>query len=161
MHGRWILISLILLTLPSFSQTSRSQQKINHCSDRRKYTQDRDVIESVCVLVNRSRARLGLSQLRLDPGLSEVAQAYAEDMARRNYFSHTNPEGELAGFRLGLAGIDWKAWGENIAAYHPTPTAVMRAWMNSSGHRANILSRKYRNIGIGYYQNYWVQIFTD
>jgi uncharacterized protein YkwD len=111
--------------------------------------------------VNRERAAVGVKPLTLSAGISNVAQVHAKDMVVRNYFSHTNPEGYSAGTRLKSAGISWSTWGENIAYYYKTPDAVMKAWMASSGHKANILNPKFGKIGIGYYQNYWVQDFTN
>lgn len=161
MHGKWVLISLILFTFPELSESRHSQETANFCQDKRKHLQYKDIIESVCHLVNKNRSRYSRRPLQLDAELSEVAQAHAEDMAQRDYFSHSSPEGKQAGFRLRFAGVHWRTWGENIATYHPTSSAVMKAWMNSSGHRANILNRNFGRIGIGYYQSYWVQIFTD
>jgi len=86
-------------------------------------------------------------------------------MARRNYFAHTDPDGHDPFWHLQQAGIAFTSAGENIAEGQPTPEAVMSAWMNSPGHRANILNPTYRSIGIGVVQGpegpVWTQDFTS
>ncbi len=70
-------------------------------------------------------------------------------MAARDYFSHTSPEGGSAGDRITAAGYRWSTWGENIARGQQTPESVMDAWMNSPGHRANILNCDFKDLGVG------------
>jgi len=87
-------------------------------------------------------------------------------MASNNYFAHQSPTYGSAGDMLKQFGIKWSAWGENIASGQRTPEAVVTAWMNSEGHRANILSSNFSKIGVGYATNsngtpYWTQIFTN
>ncbi len=131
------------------------------CDDTRTGFADSAIVEQVCVLVNQERSTAGVGGLQLDPALSKVAQAFAEDMVNRGYFNHTSPEGLGPADRLKAGQISYNTWGENIAYYYKTPEAVMTSWMNSSGHKANILNSKFGKIGIGYYQNYWVQDFTN
>jgi len=102
----------------------------------------------------------------MDSAISNVARAKSKDMAVNNYFAHQSPTYGSAGDMLRQFGISWRAWGENIAAGQGTPEAVVNAWMNSSGHRANILSSNFSKIGVGYVTSssgrpYWTQIFTD
>lgn len=118
-------------------------------------------IEAVCALTNTERLDTGASELVLDPELTAIAQAHARDMVERSYFSHTNPDGESPFDRLREAGVTYQAAAENIAWGQSTPSSVMTAWMNSSGHRTNLLNTRYRKIGVGSYQNHWVQIFTN
>jgi uncharacterized protein YkwD len=118
-------------------------------------------VQQVLALVNKERSRYKLKLLVLDKDLTEVAQLHAQDMARRDYFSHKNPEGKSGGDRITNAGIPWHTWGENIANSYKTPEEVMQGWMNSKGHRANILGADFGRIGIGFYEYYWVQNFTD
>lgn len=131
------------------------------CIDSRVSSANRTVVERVCVLVNQERNKVGLMPLVLNAKLSDVAQAHAEDMVNRNYFSHNTPEGLSPFDRMHAAGISYQTAGENIAYWYKTPEEVMQTWMNSTGHRANILKAQYGKIGIGYDQNYWVQDFTN
>lgn len=116
-------------------------------------------------LVNEERAAAGLSALTLDSSLTDAAQLKAQDMADNNYFSHTSPTYGTPFQMLSSLGISYKTAGENIAKGQKSADAVMTAWMNSEGHKANILNSGYGKLGVGYVnQNgttYWVQIFTD
>lgn len=119
----------------------------------------------VVSLVNRQRAAAGLGTLKSDRELTRLAQLKAEDMAKKGYFSHTSPTYGSAFDMLKSAGYSYRTAGENIAKGQKTASAVMNGWMNSSGHRANILSSSYTKIGVGYAVDksgtpYWVQIFA-
>lgn len=114
-------------------------------------------------LVNAERAKAGLSELKLDRNVTAAANVRAKEI--KQSFSHTRPNGSSFSSALTEQGISYKRSGENIAWGQKTPEQVMNAWMNSDGHRANILNPNFENIGIGYYQdengtNYWVQLFT-
>ena len=117
--------------------------------------------EEVARLVNEQRAKNGLSPLTLNWELSRVARYKSEDMARNRYFSHTSPPYGTPFEMIRSFGLSYRSAGENIAYGQRTPAAVMDAWMNSSGHRANILNASYTQIGVGYYANgnYWTQMF--
>ncbi|MBO5453286.1 MAG: serine protease [Clostridia bacterium] len=120
----------------------------------------------VLELVNKERAAAGLSLLTLDSSLSKVAESHSVDMARNNYFSHTNLNGLSPFDRLKNAGISYKTAGENIAMGQKTPQQVVSGWMNSSGHRANILNSNFGKMGLGTASDngggyYWTQIFTN
>ena len=120
----------------------------------------------VLELVNNERAKNGLSALELKENLSEVARNHSMDMAKNKYFDHTNLKGQSPFDRLKSAGISYSYAGENIAAGQNTPQAVVNAWMNSEGHRKNILSKNFNKIGLGYYNggpkyHYWTQVFTS
>lgn len=122
---------------------------------------ERQVVE----LVNAERSKNGLAPLTLDNSVSKVARVKSQDMATNNYFSHTSPTYGGAGQMLTQFGVKWSAYGENIASGQKTPQQVVDAWMNSSGHRANILSSNFTKIGVGYATNskgtpYWTQMFT-
>jgi uncharacterized protein YkwD len=98
----------------------------------------------------------------MESHLQTAAQKHAEDMKSRNYFDHVNPDGQTPTERIRAAGYPMDGtWytGENIAKGQTTAEQVMRDWMNSSGHRANILSKNFKEIGIGFTSNYWVQNF--
>jgi len=116
-------------------------------------------------LVNVERAKNGLQALTLDSSLSAVAKKHSEDMAAKNYFSHTNLSGQSPFDRLKSAGISYKTAGENIAAGQKSPSQVVTGWMNSEGHRKNILNKSFTKMGLGYaesnsgYGTYWTQLF--
>ncbi len=110
---------------------------------------------TVCLL-NKQRARRGLRKLRLDSRLSRAARSHTVDMVRRNYFSHVSRSGSDIVDRLSRTGYmrGARAWtvGENLAwgsGTRSTPSEIMEAWMRSPGHKANILQRRFREIGIG------------
>ena len=115
----------------------------------------------VLELVNNERIKNGLGKLELKEDLSTVARNHSMDMAKNNYFSHTNLKGQTPFDRLKSAGISYSYAGENIASGQTTPEAVVNAWMNSEGHRKNILNSNFTKIGIGYYNRYWTQVFTS
>ena len=112
-------------------------------------------------LVNAERAKYGLKPLTENWELSRVARYKSQDMADRHYFSHTSPTYGSPYQMMRDFGITFRTAGENIAYGQRTPQAVVTAWMNSSGHRANILNASYTQIGVGYVAsgNYWTQMF--
>lgn len=137
----------------SLSNTTVSSSNLNY---------EQKVVE----LVNIERQKNGLSALTLDSKISNVARTKSKDMAANNYFAHQSPTYGSAGSMLKQFGVNWSAWGENIASGQRTPEAVVSAWMNSEGHRANILSSNFSKIGVGYATNsngtpYWTQMFTN
>lgn len=119
--------------------------------------------QAILSRVNTARAQNGLSPLALDSAMTRAANVRAAELAKR--FSHTRPNGARGLTALAEAGVSYRAAGENIAAGQQTAQAVMAAWMNSSGHRANILSAKYSRLGVGQAvvggRTYWVQLFAD
>lgn len=114
-------------------------------------------------LVNQERAKAGLSVLTMDEDITAAANVRAKEI--KQSFSHTRPNGSSFSSALKEQGVSFRGSGENIAWGQKSPEQVMAGWMNSSGHRANILNENFKNIGVGYYQddngvNYWVQLFT-
>ncbi|MFF9686938.1 sigma-70 family RNA polymerase sigma factor [Streptomyces sp. NPDC014623] len=107
------------------------------------------VTEEVVALVNTERAEAGCGPVSGDSLLARAASGHSADMARRDYFSHTSPEGTDPGARITAAGYRWSTYGENIAKGQRTAAAVMDSWMNSDGHRANILNCAFKEIGVG------------
>jgi uncharacterized protein YkwD len=98
--------------------------------------------------------------LSMSAALRCAARSHSMDMNVRDFFSHTNPDGDGPGERLSYAGYDGLGWGENIAWGYPSPAAVVTGWMGSDGHCANIMRRDFTLIGVGYYAgNYWTQTF--
>lgn len=121
--------------------------------------------EEVVRLTNEARRRNGCGPLVHDPQLRAAALGHSQDMAARNYFSHTSPEGRDPGDRIRAAGFSpISTWGENIALGHPTAAAVVQAWLDSPGHRANILNCRFTHIGVGQAPSargfYWTQNFA-
>ena len=113
-------------------------------------------------LVNEIRRQNGLGELTASAELSHVARLKSQDMHDKGYFDHTSPTYGSAFDMLRSFGISYRTAGENIAYGYSTPQAVVDAWMNSSGHRANILNASYTQIGVGHVQdgNYCTQIFV-
>ena len=134
-------------------QPSPSSDPVN--PDNRSYE------EQVASLVNKERAANGLAPLSLNAKLSNVARAKSQDMHDKRYFSHTSPTYGSPFDMLRTFNITYRAAGENIAMGYSTPKAVVDGWMNSPGHRANILNTAYTQIGVGYVSsgNYWTQLF--
>ena len=112
-------------------------------------------------LVNQHRTQNGLSPLTANWELSRVARHKSQDMADNRYFSHTSPTYGTPFQMIRAFGLSFRTAGENIAYGQKTPQAVVNTWMNSSGHRANILNSSYTQIGVGYVSsgNYWTQMF--
>ena len=120
--------------------------------------------QDILALVNAERSANGLKSLTLKDSLCAAAYTKSKDMADYNYFSHTSPNFGSSFDLLNSRGIVYSYAGENIAKGYTSPEAVMKGWMNSSGHRANILNSNFTQLGVGYYkaadgQTYWTQIF--
>lgn len=129
-----------------------------------------DFINQVLELTNQFRAQNGLSPLQLNQELSAAAQDYSQDMAQQDFFSHTGKDGSQPWDRAREVGYEARAIGENLAAGQRTPAEVVQGWIDSPGHRANLLNSQYTEIGIGYYllendtgsvnyNRYWTQLF--
>ena len=117
--------------------------------------------QEVIRLVNAERAKYDLAPLTENWELSRVARWKAQDMKDRGYFSHTSPTYGTPFQMLRAFGLTYRSAGENIAMGYATPAAVVNGWLNSEGHRANILSASYTQIGVGYVASghYWAQMF--
>ncbi|WP_017619355.1 CAP domain-containing protein [Nocardiopsis gilva] len=112
----------------------------------------------VVTLVNSERASAGCGPLRVDDRLTTASQKHSEDMAARDYMAHETPEGKSPQQRAQEAG--YTAWsGENVAAGYSSAEDVMDGWMNSEGHRANILNCDFKAIGVGEADGRWTQNF--
>ncbi|MGW1776144.1 sigma-70 family RNA polymerase sigma factor [Streptomyces sp. NPDC002104] len=120
-------------------------------------------VAQVISLVNSERAKAGCGPLKEDAQLRTAAQGHSDDMARRDFFSHTNPDGADPGKRTTAAGYRWSTYGENIAMGQRTAAQVMDSWMKSQGHRENILNCSFKDIGVGLHQGaggpWWTQNF--
>ncbi|MGW6835776.1 CAP domain-containing protein [Streptomyces sp. NPDC054949] len=117
---------------------------------------------AVLTLVNQERAQAGCGPVRANPPLATLAGAFSKDMAVRGFFDHTDPDGNTPWKRADNAGISGLG-GENIARGQGDADAVMKAWMNSPGHKANILNCEFRTLGVGAYfadgGPWWTQDF--
>lgn len=120
--------------------------------------------QQVLDLVNAERAKRGISALTLDSSLSSVATKKSQDMIDKNYFDHTSPTYGSPFDMMKQFGISYRTAGENIAKGQKTPQEVVAAWMNSEGHRKNILNPNFTNLGVGIAKDsnkttYWTQMF--
>ncbi len=120
----------------------------------------------VVTLVNQERAKYGLKPLSANWELARVARYKSEDMRDKNYFSHTSPTYGSPFDMMKKFGIQYSYAGENIAAGQTTAKSVVASWMNSEGHRKNILSANFKEIGVGYAKggssgHYWTQMFIS
>ncbi|MFD3700460.1 CAP domain-containing protein [Streptomyces sp. NPDC058646] len=126
-------------------------------------TVNTDAESAVLALVNKERAAAGCDPLTANAKLNAAARAYSDTMARSGVMSHTGPDGSTMTSRVEAAGYQWSRLGENIARGQADADAVMKAWMNSSGHKANILNCAFREIGIGVHKGdggpWWTQNF--
>ncbi|MFL0028214.1 sigma-70 family RNA polymerase sigma factor [Streptomyces sp. NBUL23] len=114
-------------------------------------------------LVNAERAKEGCGPVTVNDQLNTAAQRHSADMEANDYFSHTSQDGRDPGDRITAAGYRWSTYGENIAKGQQTPADVMRSWMDSPGHRANILNCSFKEIGVGKQNSgggpVWTQVF--
>ncbi|MEP0913563.1 CAP domain-containing protein [Leptolyngbya sp. FACHB-711] len=129
------------------------------------------VIDQIVSLTNDFRRQNGLPPVTLNPLLGTAAQTQSQNMALEDYFDHTSPTGVTPGQRATAAGYRWSRVAENIGAGHTTAVSVVQGWINSPGHRANLLDPKLREIGVGYYfmpsdtgtenwNHYWTQVLA-
>ncbi|KGP91034.1 sporulation protein [Pontibacillus chungwhensis BH030062] len=137
---------------PTQTQKQQEQQQANALSQF-----EQKVVE----LTNEERAAQGLEPLEIDKELSNVAEKKSQDMAQNGYFSHDSPTYGSPFDMMKQFGIEYRTAGENIAKGQQTPQEVVDAWMNSEGHRANILNENYTHIGVGFVENgnVWTQQF--
>ncbi|MBD2025735.1 CAP domain-containing protein [Leptolyngbya sp. FACHB-711] len=128
------------------------------------------IVQSVLDITNQYRAQAGLSPLRWNSVLTATALAHSQDMALNDFFGHTGSNGSSLFDRLRAAGYGYDSAGENVAAGYATPENVVQAWMQSSGHRANILNPELTELGVGFFlmeqdsgtvqsRYYWTQNF--
>lgn len=149
--------------IPDFPGNMLPDQPGNPAPDQPGTDGSQDAFANEVVrLVNEERAKAGLPALTVDRGAASAAQVRAKEIERS--FSHTRPDGSSFNSALTEAGVNFSGAGENIAYGQNSPEKVMEGWMNSSGHRANILNSSYTSIGVGHYQNasgvnYWTQLF--
>ncbi len=124
----------------------------------------KNVESQVLAIVNQERAKAGLRPLQMDWELQRVARTKSQDMADKGYFSHQSPTYGSPFDMMRQFGITYSSAGENIASGQKSPQEVMNSWMNSQGHRENIMKPEFTHLGVGYYRggNYgpmWTQMF--
>ena len=149
--------------IPETSKPVVEETTVEVTSKPVENNQDKSYAEQVVDLVNQERVKAGLKKVTLDKNIEAAALIRAKEIEVS--FSHTRPNGSSFSTVLKENGIGYRGAGENIAWGQTSPEAVMNAWMNSEGHRANILNASFTKIGVGYYQNsagrkYWVQLFV-
>lgn len=158
------------IILPEFPDTDIPESNLPEAPDTDPETPEEDTDISnnsyamqVIHLVNQERAKEGLLPLTYDANIEKAALIRAKETEVS--FSHTRPDGTSFSTALQESGVSFRSAGENIAWGQKSPEEVMNGWMNSPGHRANILNKNFTKIGVGYYQNsqgvnYWTQLFT-
>ncbi len=164
----WFLVSIAsLITLLTTSSESKSAVRLVELDNPPERStllissrQDGRLLE----LTNQQRANNGVPALRLSTQLGRAAQSHAEDMVNRDFFSHTGSNGSRMSDRVNQVGYAWQAVAENIyMGTNVTPRQAVTGWMNSAGHRQNILNSNYTEIGFGVATRgrnvYYVQVF--
>ncbi|MGD7043936.1 CAP domain-containing protein [Jeotgalibacillus proteolyticus] len=135
----------------------------NEQADQQEASPVSDFEQQVVDLTNAERSKEGLPALELDVELSKVADDKSLDMQQNQYFSHTSPTHGSPFDMMKAYGIEYSSAGENIAMGQRSPEEVVQAWMNSEGHRKNIMSSSFTHIGVGHVEegNYWTQMFIS
>lgn len=150
-------------TPESKPETTPPSEDANTPENKPEADKELTFAEQVVELVNQERTKAGLNAVTLDQNIASAALVRAKEI--ETSFSHTRPNGSKFSTALTEQGVTFKGAGENIAWGQKSPEAVIQAWMNSEGHRANILNKNFTKIGVGYYQNaagrnFWTQLFT-
>lgn len=151
------------VNLPDQPETEAPDNGQPETPDQGTEDENQSFAMQVINLVNQEREKEGLPALTYDAEIEKAALVRAKETEES--FSHTRPDGRQFSTALTEAGVTFRGAGENIAYGQKTPEQVMQGWMNSPGHRANIMNKNYTKIGVGYYQNangvnYWTQLFT-
>lgn len=154
------------IVLPGESQPGGTESGGNSTTDSEQPKDDvteNSYAKQVLKLVNTERKKAGLTELTWDDTVATAAMTRSKEIEKS--FSHTRPDGRNFGTAITDLGITYRGAGENIAWGQKTPEAVMNAWMNSEGHRANILNPNFKKLGVGYRTDsqrtpYWTQLFT-
>jgi uncharacterized protein YkwD len=151
-----LLVVALLAALPASAQAAKRSGACAAASASPSQATDREIVRATLCLLNDARAQRGMRALRLNRRLSGAADNHSQDMVRKNYFAHNSLSGASFVDRIRRSGYlrgarSWSvaenlAWGTGSRA---TPTQILRAWMESPGHKANILDRRYREVGIG------------
>jgi uncharacterized protein YkwD len=169
-----LAFSVILLPVDAYSLNAMTSNRDNSISANKPQVNKPILLaqstydSELLALTNAERSKAGLPSLRLSTKLGQAGQNHAVDMVQKNFFSHTGSNGSQPWDRAKAVGYSYSSIGENIAAGNKTPAETINQWMRSPGHRSNILSRKYTEIGFGYtsnpsyqYESVWVQVFGN
>ncbi|MEQ8350597.1 MAG: CAP domain-containing protein [Leptospiraceae bacterium] len=149
---------------PETGETHHSEIEIDNNSDSQENnqptltSQEKEFVR----LVNEHRKKVGCQALILNPVLQRIAVEHSRDMAARDFFSHTNPDGESPFDRMKAAGLRYSWAAENIAFGQRSASEVFKSWLDSSGHRKNIENCRLSEHGIGHYSvtNHWTHVFA-
>ncbi|KAK1948410.1 Uncharacterized protein P3T76_000699 [Phytophthora citrophthora] len=166
-----LLRVILLLAVATTVHASAGNSTDSIDSNSTRYLEEAATVDfhiAMLNAVNKERSSRGLPKLCTHRDLQKAAQVHSADMARRNYLSHTGSDGSTATSRVRASGYRYTTVAENVAAGQSTVSKVMSSWMSSSGHRANLLSTKYKMFGCGYaysssskYKHYWTQNFAS
>lgn len=153
--------------------TQRTMLPLILSAQNPQLSEEQFIAQQVQALVNHERAQAGCDPLALDPRLTQAAQGHSHDMALSNYFAHVGPDGSNLVSRVAATSYRYRALAENLAAGYQTPEAVVAGWMESPGHRRNLINCTYTQLGVGYtfqaddapladgggpYRYYWTQV---
>lgn len=148
-----------LPTQPSTLNANQFEQTTQRSLSSDPNTGFNEFEQQVVDLTNQERISRGLPPLSTNSTLNNVAEQHSQDMVAQNYFSHQGKDGSLPWNRMQAQGYGYSRAAENIAFGQTTPQQVVTDWMNSPGHRKNILDPNLKEIGVGYYDGYWTQDF--
>jgi uncharacterized protein YkwD len=161
-HGHSAKSKQVSLACPKPSTPSGGSPSGGSSSGGSSSTVETSIEQQVVSLTNAERAKAGCRPLKANAELRAAAYGHSADMSAKNYFEHDSKDGRTFADRIKAAGYSYSAAAENIAKGYSTAAAVVDGWMNSSGHRANILNCTYTDIGVGYAKAggpYWTQDF--
>ena len=161
MTPKYLLVPALALTLTTGLGTapaSAAPSSSASASERAAAPAMTKAEKKVLALTNAARKKNGCKPLKGNKRLALAARRHSKDMAVKKYFSHTSKDGSSPWDRIRRTGYKNPA-AENIAYGYPSAYAVVKGWMNSPGHRANILNCKIKSLGVGKYKNYWTQNF--
>ncbi|KAL3665513.1 hypothetical protein V7S43_009548 [Phytophthora oleae] len=164
-HSAAALLFVLAATSNGASEAANLRQVQRNLGGE-TYAQSDDYFSAMLAAVNKERAANGLSALCMNKKLQNAAQRHSDDQAKNNFMAHDGSDGSTMSKRVTDAGYQWNAVAENVAAGQVDVDAVMESWMNSPGHRANILGADYTMFGTAYvynadstYKHYWTQDF--
>ena len=148
---------------PAPVETEKAPVVNEQVTEEKEEVQVSSEMQEVVNLTNNERAKAGLQALQIDTKLTQSAQAKSQDMKDKNYFSHTSPTYGSPFDQMKSFGVSYKSAAENIAMGQRTAAEVVDGWMNSPGHKANIMNASYTHIGVGLSDSgyYWTQQFIS
>ncbi len=160
MHGFSFLAAVAAILLALAPARPAAAQQACPTPPEQPVPQPPSTLAAALNELNQFRAANGVPAVSLNAKLTVVAQAHADDMAAKGYFSHTGRDGSNAGQRITRTGYVWQTWGENIAMGYQDWSAALSGWKNSSGHRRNMLNASFKHVGLGVRDRRYVQVFA-